>query len=122
MPAMPPRPCTQPRCRSLAIEDGRCADHKREPWASNKGRSRHERGYGNDWEKQRKAALERDTFLCQQCIRLGIVRRATQVDHIIPKSQGGSNSSGNLESICDSCHTSKTVLEATHGRSRKNMG
>jgi 5-methylcytosine-specific restriction protein A len=37
---------------------------------------------------------------------------ATQVDHIVPLSQGGTDVSENLQSICDDCHDAKSAREA----------
>lgn len=34
---------------------------------------------------------------------------ATQVDHIIPKREGGLDEWGNLQALCDSCHSKKTA-------------
>lgn len=111
MPKMPPRPCTAPRCQKMAIDNGRCEDHKREAWQSSKGKSRHERGYGSKWYKLRDLVLKRDSYLCQTCLRNGIITQAKEVDHIKNKASGGSDSLDNLESICTDCHKKKTIKE-----------
>jgi len=114
MPSMPPRPCTQPRCKNMATKHGRCDDHQPEPWVSNKGKSRHERGYGSKWVKVRGQALKRDGYLCQVCLRDGILTNATEVDHILNKAKGGTDALSNLQSICTKCHKAKTQAEK-HG-------
>ena len=43
---------------------------------------------------------------------------ATQVDHIVPASRGGSDLMINLQSLCDDCHAKKTGREA-RGEPRK---
>jgi 5-methylcytosine-specific restriction protein A len=73
--------------------------------------SRHERGYGNDWDKLRKAILERDCHICRSCYRQGRVTSANIVDHIISKAKGGTDSENNLEAICKECHDKKTIEE-----------
>lgn len=83
--------------------------------------SRHERGYGYEWTKRREVALQRDHYLCQPCERQGRVTPATQVDHIIPKAQDGTDDYDNLESICEPCHKRKTAQEA-RGRTRPRIG
>jgi 5-methylcytosine-specific restriction protein A len=76
--------------------------------------SRHERGYGSAWVRLRAIILDRDLHLCQPCRRLGRVTPATQVDHIKPKANGGTDDSDNLQAICEPCHDAKT--EADKGR------
>ena len=109
MPKMPPRPCTHARCRQYQTKDGRCDKHQREPWATDK--SRHERGYGNAWDKLRKKVLERDHYLCKVCDNSGILTKGNQVDHILNKKRGGSDDMGNLQTICEPCHNAKTSRE-----------
>jgi 5-methylcytosine-specific restriction protein A len=76
---------------------------------------RHERGYGWAWEKLRKRILERDSYLCQVCRRLGQVTPASQVDHIQAKAHGGTDDLENLQGICLSCHKNKTTKESNAG-------
>lgn len=82
----------------------------------NRNRSRHERGYGAAWVKLRKAVLNRDKRLCVPCSDRGVYTVATAVDHIIPKSEGGTDDMNNLQSICKDCHSEKTAQEARRGR------
>ncbi|MCP3681834.1 MAG: HNH endonuclease [bacterium] len=116
MPFSAPKPCAKPGCRKYAEKRGRCGDHQPEAWASNKGKSRHERGYGSRWDKLRLKVLKRDRYLCMVCRHDGILTKANQVDHIINKAQGGTDNSDNLQAICDNCHTKKTNVEKRHGR------
>ena len=81
--------------------------------------SRHDRGYGWQWVKLRAHVLRRDYYLCQPCQTAGRTTQATQVDHIIPKSQDGSDDMANLQSICDECHVAKTKLEAAQAQGRR---
>lgn len=69
--------------------------------------SRHERGYGTTWDKTRLRILARDCGLCQPCKRAGYFRSANEVDHIIPKAQGGTDDDDNLQAICSECHIDK---------------
>lgn len=73
--------------------------------------SRHERGYGYQWDRLRKLVLQRDQHLCQPCIRKGRATPATEVDHITPKAKGGTDDHGNLQAICSPCHKDKTTAE-----------
>lgn len=83
--------------------------------------SRHARGYGSRWVKLRRQALLRDDFLCQHCLLIGNHTAATDVDHIIPKADGGADSMTNLQSLCRSCHSEKTRLENSHRKGNKRV-
>jgi 5-methylcytosine-specific restriction protein A len=104
---------------------GYCAAHKRAAagsFADAQRGSRHDRGYGNDWDKRRKRILARDCGLCQECRRQGRLMAVggkpytAFVDHIIPKAEGGTDDDGNLETLCRPCHTAKTDKEKNRRR------
>ena len=46
--------------------------------------------------------LERDAHICQYC-----GAKANTIDHVQPKSRGGSNNPGNLVSACGRCNSRK---------------
>jgi len=115
MPKLPPRPCTAPRCHDIATKDGRCDKHKREAWQTSKGKTPAQRGYGIQWRKRRNRIMKRDSHLCQECKRNGIITQAKEVDHIINKARGGTDDDSNLEAICTPCHKAKTVRERNAG-------
>ena len=52
--------------------------------------------------------------------RLGLDRitLATEVDHVIPQAEGGSEDESNLQAICTDCHKAKTQAEAARGVKR----
>lgn len=83
-------------------------------WQKQRG-NRHERGYGNDWDKLRLVILERDEGLCQICIKEDVITRATHIDHIVPKAKGGTNAHSNLQALCKRCHDRKTATERGQG-------
>lgn len=68
--------------------------------------SRHARGYGAAWDKLRLLILKRDLYLCQcdECKRTDRITPANQVDHIVPKAQGGTDAWSNLRSVNKQCH------------------
>lgn len=74
--------------------------------------SRQERGYGAEWDRLRLQILERDERLCQPCLKADRVSVGTQVDHITPKSRGGTDDPANLQAICIECHKAKTARES----------
>lgn len=90
-------------------------------WKPDKIRgSRQLRGYGAAWDRTRKRILDRDEGLCQPCMREGRTAVGTQVDHITPKSRGGSDDDANLQTICVACHATKTARESGGGWSSEN--
>ncbi|MCR5864663.1 HNH endonuclease [Aquincola sp. J276] len=118
MPQAAPRPCTQVGCGVLVRDgSGRCAAHKvvAGAFADRRRGSRHERGYGTAWDKQRKRILQRDAGICQACLP-GAVHAGTEVDHRVPKAEGGSDDDANLQTICRAAHQEKTAAEAARGR------
>ena len=119
MPAAAPRPCTSPGCRRLLPYQTYCPDHPpKAQWQRREAHrgNRHERGYGTAWTKLREVILIRDKGLCQPCAKADRISVATAVDHITPKSQGGTDDPGNLQGICHACHAAKTALETVGDR------
>src|SRR4030042_2054668 len=76
-----------------------------------------ERGYGDKrWEMLRRATFRRDNYLCQKCGRVCVEGAADRrlwphADHILSKRRGGQNMLDNLQTLCGSCHSSKTHKE-----------
>ncbi|MFL9899046.1 HNH endonuclease [Paraburkholderia fungorum] len=121
MPRKAPTPCRHFGCRTVVAEPGFCTEHAhdRSGWVSDKRRgSRHARGYGAAWTRQRELILKRDGGLCQPCLRARRVTRATQVDHIKSRAEGGTDDESNLQSICEPCHKAKTARESARARLR----
>jgi 5-methylcytosine-specific restriction protein A len=71
-----------------------------------------QRKRGSAGVKDRNRIRERDCGLCQECLRQGITRLGTQVDHTIPLWDGGSDTDDNKQLLCDPCHDVKTKREA----------
>lgn len=72
--------------------------------------SRKCRAYNLEFRKQRIKAIERDEGLCVLCGRL-----ASDVHHIVFRSQGGTNAETNLACLCRDCH------ELAHGVKAKEV-
>ena len=45
-----------------------------------------------------------------------MVTAAAEVDHIIPLARGGTNDLANLQPLCKSCHSRKTMRESVSGK------
>lgn len=74
--------------------------------------TRQERGYGASWDRLRKLVMQRDRGLCQcdQCQggKLKLMA-AHEVDHRIPKAQGGTDDMSNLRAVNRECHKRITI-------------
>ncbi len=61
--------------------------------------------------------------LCVECDRNGVIRLATQLDHIVALDNGGTDfdQPGNRQGLCDACHEVKTARDLGH-RSKRAIG
>jgi 5-methylcytosine-specific restriction protein A len=55
------------------------------------------------------------------CTAAGRVTPATQLDHIVPKAKGGTDSVDNLQPLCKPCHDNKTIQDSG-GKIRPKIG
>lgn len=112
------RPCThtgpEGPCPELALPGtSRCGDHPRKAWATTTS-SRHERGYDNREQAAAKKYLRAHEW-CQW--GEGCDAPATQVDHVIPLSQGGARlDPANFQALCEPHHRTKTAREGNAAR------
>ena len=116
MPRKPKTPCRYPGCPALC--DGAYCD-QHQSMVDHDYNTRHRdreasRFYSSDrWRKLRKAKLSRNP-LCEECTRQGKHTPATMVDHIQPIRFGGAAlDMENLQSLCWSCHSAKSVKEGS---------
>ena len=118
MPARIPKACRKQGCKNTTTHSsGYCELHLGCGWQRHQqGKTASQRGYGSQWRALRTVALERDKYLCQECLKQGRYITATTVDHIIAKAHGGSDNLSNLQSLCNSCHKFKTARERLRER------
>jgi 5-methylcytosine-specific restriction protein A len=103
-----------------------CPVHGTTQWANRA--SSHARGYNSGkWITLRKLVLERDGYICQARVLFTLggrridgpcARDATHVDHVVPKSAGGTDELDNLRALCPQHHAKKTAQEGQGGRRR----
>jgi 5-methylcytosine-specific restriction protein A len=113
-----PKLCANPQCGELVPNGVRfCPDCNQPRWkATNTPKSRCAEG---NWRKKRKRILKRDNHHCQ--IRyVGICTGiATEVDHITPVTQGGTDDDWNLRAACGPCHAAKSSDEGHRAAGHK---
>ena len=95
--------------------------HEQQRVDANRGTSA-ERGYGYRWRKARTAFLAAHP-LCAKCAERGIVKAATDVDHIKPWRERPDLfwNTDNWQALCHECHAAKTAREdGGFGHGREN--
>jgi 5-methylcytosine-specific restriction protein A len=70
-----------------------------------------------DW---RKRILEREP-LCRHCNQAGRTSIATEIDHIVPLSLGGTYEDSNVCPLCGPCHKAKTAKDMGY-RAKRTIG
>ena len=124
MPSSPPSSCLHPGCPALT-KRGYCEAHLRPPEVreSKYKKSATQKAFYNSpyWQSLRDRQLV-DNPWCVYQLSDGSPcnRAATEVDHIIPRSKGGTDTSDNFQSLCHSHHSKKTCKEdAGFGRYKR---
>lgn len=121
------RPCLHPMCSGKARPGVRyCPDHahkeRQHDRAYDKRRGKetddHDFYSSKYWIDIRKAFLAENP-LCKAHLDEGIICGATEVDHIKPREQGGTEHWDNLQGLCKSKHSKKTYLENRFAKKRR---
>lgn len=117
---LPVKPCRRPGCTELVRGGGYCPKHqtssnhiKRDLQGERKiSAGYHHLYFTKRWKQLRAKQLIIEPF-CRECAKRGIRTRATDVDHIKPH-RGNKRiffDDTNLQSLCHSCHSRKTIAE-----------
>ena len=119
MPYKPKKPCAYPGCPELTItsHDKYCSKHQKlyvqEYDKYYRDKNAHEFYVSKQWKNKRLNYLIEHPF-CEQCQKEGRLVKAQMVDHIVPIKQGGSLlDDNNLQALCNSCHSRKSVNEGS---------
>jgi len=116
MPTKPPSPCRHPGCPTLVPHPGRCTTHDRGYKAKLRTSYTWE-DYGSEWRKIRVRVLQSQPT----CQAPGCNKQATDVDHIVPLRLGGTHERSNLQALCHSHHSTKTVTESNNRDKRGTL-
>lgn len=116
MPYRPKKPCRHPGCPELTHEMF-CEKHKKE---DNKIYNQYKRDNlsrtfyrTQQWLEIRAKKLQISPF-CEECRKNGTMVVGKIVDHIVPIKQGGAPYDlDNLQTLCWSCHSRKSILEGS---------
>ena len=109
MPYRLPHACGVPGCPIVATGKTQyCEEHKRVRTYDEDRPSAWRRGYGGKrWQRLRGVVLAKNP-LCVACLERDRTEPAVDVDHILPKNEGGTDALSNLQGLCVSCHSKKT--------------
>jgi 5-methylcytosine-specific restriction endonuclease McrA len=66
----------------------------------------------HNWPAIRLRVLRRDGWRCQLAYPDRCRGAASEVDHLIPATDGGTDAMSNLQAVCSPCHARKTGKEA----------
>ena len=119
MPTAAPKACSHVGCAVLVRGSSRCEAHALKPWAKSVKATK--RITGRRLQRMRTQLFARDP-LCAECRRQGLVREATQRDHVIPLAEGGADDVTNEQGLCDECHDAKSETEKQRGLARTYGG
>jgi len=116
MPRKPKHPCSYPGCPNLT-DERYCTEHKKKTDASYNRYQRDEdsQSFYNSytWKEVRRRQLDAVPY-CEECLRSGRLTKATMVDHRVPIKDGGERyAHSNLQSLCWSCHSRKSIHEGS---------
>jgi len=112
MPQRPGTACRKPGCPGI-VHNGvctRCGPLKRQRNADHDAQrgTAADRGYDRRWRNLRLVFLA-DHPLCAKCEERGETRMATDVHHVTPKRDGGTDDEANLMALCHECHSAITA-------------
>ena len=98
------RICGKTGCPEIVLGGTYCDEHKLNGWSTSTRNTRNPPG----WERTRAFILRRDGNSCKYC-----GATATEVDHVIPLTRGGTHAVTNLVAACTTCNKQKNYKERT---------
>ncbi|WP_444959720.1 HNH endonuclease [Microbulbifer sp. VVAC002] len=122
MPMKAKRPCRKCK-RAHGNSNGYCDAHQDlvTNWGEYQrrlGRQANRRYKSKEYLRNRELCKVQAKGLCESCTAMGLITEGNCCDHIIPKSQGGTDELSNLQWLCTRCHARKTAQEGGGARGR----
>jgi 5-methylcytosine-specific restriction protein A len=101
---------------------GRCPECQRSYYRVKDKRrgSAGKRGYGAKWRKLRDHLLAAHPY-CATCHHAGTKDNPLSVDHIVPKSEGGTDALSNLRVLCLRCNQQRNAGSKQRNRGPKQL-
>lgn len=117
MPLSPPTICSSPGCSQLARKAQLCPTHGTRRSERSEATRQRDRFYSTArWLRFRAYYLAKHP-LCVDCEEQGRVRAAKDVDHIVPRAQGGADlDENNVRGLCRPCHSRRTMKSMNEAR------
>lgn len=111
MPSINKKICN--RCKKIVTLPHNCYDKTNAKMYNKLNRPYEEFYQSYSWRKKREQILNRDSGLCQTCLRQGITTIGRIVHHIkeLREDYGLRLTDDNLEVICDSCHNKEKIKD-----------
>ena len=94
------RVCGHDGCPEVVIGSNYCTTHTTKAWEGSTRAKQRPLG----WARIRARVLRRDGNVCHYC-----QGEATEVDHVVPVSRGGSHHLTNLVAACTACNARKNI-------------
>jgi 5-methylcytosine-specific restriction protein A len=82
----------------------------RKPWQPTPRLFGDQRKRGRAGQRDRAQVLAEEPT-CRVCLAAGIIEASTEVDHIKPLSEGGTDVRSNKQALCKPCHRAKSAAE-----------
>ena len=123
MPYRNKHPCGIPTCPNLTYGKY-CEEHQKQ---ANRDYDRYHRSpesynryHSKQWRELRRIKLHSQP-LCEMCLQEGRYTPATLVHHIIPLSEGGSNTLENCQSVCEHHHSRLHALRGDRWHNKNHQ-
>jgi 5-methylcytosine-specific restriction protein A len=122
MSARAPKLCGNPECGAMVPAGVRYCSECDQPWKGSHPPTHNSRSADAKWRKLRRFILKRDNHRCQIRFVGTCIGVATEVDHKLRVTLGGTDHPSNLQAACRPCHLAKSSDEGLEAQGRRPPG